>query len=162
MEKGGRGIPGRRASICRERCLRPREARSGKPFGEQLYLSLHPAIAPSPSGWVLVPLAKWASPPQVLELQQTLAQKDQALGKLEQSLRLMEEASYDGTFLWKITNVSRRCQESACGRTVSLFSPGNSPGSGEGCSPLRGRQAPRGPGDKRYGAVRSDSRAASS
>lgn len=73
-----------------------------------------------------VPLAKWVPPPQVLELQQTLAQKDQALGKLEQSLRLVEEASYDGTFLWKITNVTRRCHESACGRTVSLFSPGNS------------------------------------
>ncbi|XP_015353151.1 TNF receptor-associated factor 1 isoform X1 [Marmota marmota marmota] len=60
---------------------------------------------------------------RVVELQQTLAQKDQALGKLEQSLRLMEEASYDGTFLWKITNVARRCHESACGRTISLFSP---------------------------------------
>ncbi|XP_008566999.1 PREDICTED: TNF receptor-associated factor 1 [Galeopterus variegatus] len=60
---------------------------------------------------------------RVVELQQTLAQKDQALGKLEQSLRLMEEASFDGTFLWKITNVTRRCHESACGRTISLFSP---------------------------------------
>uniref|UniRef100_A0A8C6QPF2 TNF receptor-associated factor n=1 Tax=Nannospalax galili TaxID=1026970 RepID=A0A8C6QPF2_NANGA len=60
---------------------------------------------------------------RVVELQQTLAQKDQALGKLEQSLRLMEEASFDGTFLWKITNVTRRCHESVCGRTVSLFSP---------------------------------------
>lgn len=60
---------------------------------------------------------------RVVELQHTLAQKDQALGKLEQSLRLMEEASFDGTFLWKITNVTRRCHESACGRTVSLFSP---------------------------------------
>lgn len=58
-----------------------------------------------------------------MELQHTLAQKDQALSKLEQSLRLMEEASFDGTFLWKITNVTRRCHESACGRTVSLFSP---------------------------------------
>nr|XP_023400765.1 TNF receptor-associated factor 1 isoform X3 [Loxodonta africana] len=60
---------------------------------------------------------------QVVELQQTLAQKDQALGKLEQSLHLMEEASFDGTFLWKITNVTRRCHESACGKTISLFSP---------------------------------------
>ncbi|XP_053420109.1 TNF receptor-associated factor 1 [Nycticebus coucang] len=60
---------------------------------------------------------------KVMELQQTLAEKDQALGKLEQSLSLMEEASFDGTFLWKITNVTRRCHESACGRTVSLFSP---------------------------------------
>nr|XP_021516629.1 TNF receptor-associated factor 1 isoform X5 [Meriones unguiculatus] len=60
---------------------------------------------------------------KVVELQQTLSQKDQALGKLEQSLRLVEEASFDGTFLWKITNVTRRCRESACGKTVSLFSP---------------------------------------
>uniref|UniRef100_A0AC11D9D1 TNF receptor associated factor 1 n=1 Tax=Ovis aries TaxID=9940 RepID=A0AC11D9D1_SHEEP len=73
---------------------------------------------------------------RVLELQQTLAQKDQALGKLEQSLHLMEEASYDGTFLWKITNVTRRCHESACGRTVSLFSPGDLPDPGfEATSP---------------------------
>lgn len=63
---------------------------------------------------------------QVVELQQTLAQKDQVLGKLEHSLRLMEEASFDGTFLWKITNVTKRCHESVCGRTVSLFSPGDS------------------------------------
>lgn len=60
---------------------------------------------------------------KVVDLQQTLAQKDEALGKLEQSLHLMEEATFDGTFLWKITNVTRRCHESACGRTVSLFSP---------------------------------------
>ncbi|XP_006865787.1 PREDICTED: TNF receptor-associated factor 1 [Chrysochloris asiatica] len=60
---------------------------------------------------------------RVVELQQTLAQKDQALSKLEQCLNLMEEASFDGTFLWKITNVTRRCHESACGRTISLFSP---------------------------------------
>nr|XP_021516626.1 TNF receptor-associated factor 1 isoform X3 [Meriones unguiculatus]XP_021516627.1 TNF receptor-associated factor 1 isoform X3 [Meriones unguiculatus] len=74
------------------------------------------------SSWVSAPLADQPSP-QVVELQQTLSQKDQALGKLEQSLRLVEEASFDGTFLWKITNVTRRCRESACGKTVSLFSP---------------------------------------
>lgn len=82
-------------------------------------------IRNSPPTWVLVPLANQPSL-QVVELQQTLAQKDQVLGKLEHSLRLMEEASFDGTFLWKITNVTKRCHESVCGRTVSLFSPGNS------------------------------------
>lgn len=79
---------------------------------------------------------------QVVELQQTLAQKDQVLGKLEQSLRLMEEASYDGTFLWKITNVTRRCHESVCGRTISLFSPGNS----LWAQRLGGETGPSGPG----------------
>lgn len=84
-----------------------------------------PTISNALPSWVLVHLADQPSL-QVVELQQTLAQKDQVLSKLEQSLRLMEEASFDGTFLWKITNVTRRCHESVCGRTVSLFSPGNS------------------------------------
>lgn len=83
-----------------------------------------PTISYCPPHWVLVPLADQPSL-QVVELQQTLAQKDQVLGKLEHSLRLMEEASFDGTFLWKITNVTKRCHESVCGRTVSLFSPGD-------------------------------------
>ncbi|XP_044517439.1 TNF receptor-associated factor 1 [Gracilinanus agilis] len=60
---------------------------------------------------------------RVVDLQQTLTQKDLALTKLEQTLHLLEEASYDGVYLWKITNFTRRCHESACGRTVSLFSP---------------------------------------
>ena len=108
------------------RCTWLREARKANSGAA---LSLHPAVPIPPPSWALVPLAERASPPQVVELQQTLAQKDQALGKLEQSFRLMEEASYDGTFLWKVTSVTRRCHESACGRTVSLFSPGKaSPG----------------------------------
>lgn len=94
-----------------------------------------------------------------MELQHTLAQKDQALSKLEQSLRLMEEASFDGTFLWKITNVTRRCHESACGRTVSLFSPGNT--SLRGTETCCGRQAPLSPGNKQ-GEQPYDSHAVSS
>lgn len=95
-----------------------------------------------PQSWVLVPLADQPSL-QVVELQQTLAQKDQVLGKLEHSLRLMEEASFDGTFLWKITNVTKRCHESVCGRTVSLFSPGDS---FSWPQRLVGETGPRGPG----------------
>lgn len=107
-------------------------------------LSPYPTVRTLSPSCALVPLAEWASP-QVVELQETLAQKDQALGKLEQSLRLMEEASFDGTFLWKITNVTRRCHESACGRTVSLFSPGTS---SPGVQTSRGRQASLGPGNQ--------------
>lgn len=126
MEKEGKGIPGRRDSACKDRCTCLRVTWPGRHvLGRSVPIAHLPHPLPKPG---LVPLAEWASP-QVVELQQTLAQKDQALGKLEQNLRLMEEASFDGTFLWKITNVTRRCHESACGRTVSLFSPGNtSPG----------------------------------
>lgn len=97
-------------------CLR--ETRSERQtFGRSVFIARRPEPGPG--------VPDRTASPQVVDLQQTLAQKDQALGKLEQSLRLMEEASFDGTFLWKITNVTRRCHESACGRTVSLFSPGN-------------------------------------
>uniref|UniRef100_A0A8C0BI42 TNF receptor-associated factor n=1 Tax=Buteo japonicus TaxID=224669 RepID=A0A8C0BI42_9AVES len=33
------------------------------------------------------------------------------------------QASYDGVFLWKITDVGRKLQDSVTGRTVSLYSP---------------------------------------
>uniref|UniRef100_A0A8D2BXJ9 TNF receptor-associated factor BIRC3 binding domain-containing protein n=1 Tax=Sus scrofa TaxID=9823 RepID=A0A8D2BXJ9_PIG len=95
---------------------------------------------------------------RVIELQQTLAQKDQALGKLEQSLRLLEEASFDGTFLWKITNVTRRCHESACGRTVSLFSPGHT---SPGAQIPTGGGRPHGAQETRGEGGSSDGRAAS-
>ncbi|XP_038601341.1 TNF receptor-associated factor 1-like [Tachyglossus aculeatus] len=60
---------------------------------------------------------------RVLDLHQTLAQKDLALARLKQSLQFSELASYDGIYLWKITDFSRKCRESLCGRTTSLFSP---------------------------------------
>lgn len=124
------------------------DAWSGKPlWGDASQCS---TIAASPPAWVLLPLADQPSL-QVVELQQTLAQKDQVLGKLEQSLRLMEEASFDGTFLWKITNVTRRCHESVCGRTVSLFSPGNS----LWAQGRVGETGPRGPG-RQNGHAESD------
>lgn len=141
MKKEGKGIPGRKDSVGRGRCMCLRRHDQEGIFWAELspYPTIPTSSPPHPqagSG----PLAEWASP-QVVELQQTLAQKDQALGKLEQNLRLMEEASFDGTFLWKITNVTRRCHESACGRTVSLFSPGNTPRN-SGTETHGGRQAP--------------------
>uniref|UniRef100_A0A8C5NK78 TNF receptor-associated factor 1 n=1 Tax=Junco hyemalis TaxID=40217 RepID=A0A8C5NK78_JUNHY len=58
-----------------------------------------------------------------LKLHQCLMQKDAGLSSLHKSLLFSEQASYDGIFLWKITEVGRKLQDSVTGRTVSLYSP---------------------------------------
>ncbi|NXL99829.1 TRAF1 factor, partial [Tyrannus savana] len=60
---------------------------------------------------------------KIAELQRCLTQKDAGLSSLHKSLLFSEQASYDGTFLWKITDVGRKLQDSVAGRTVGLYSP---------------------------------------
>ncbi|NXO43465.1 TRAF2 factor, partial [Locustella ochotensis] len=60
---------------------------------------------------------------KIAELHQCLTQKDAGLSSLHKSLLFSEQASYDGIFLWKITEVGRKLQDSVTGRTVSLYSP---------------------------------------
>lgn len=60
-------------------------------------------------------------------------QKDAGLSSLHKSLLFSEQASYDGIFLWKITEVGRKLQDSVTGRTVSLYSPGKAQ-DGDVCS----------------------------
>uniref|UniRef100_A0A672V7H7 TNF receptor-associated factor n=1 Tax=Strigops habroptila TaxID=2489341 RepID=A0A672V7H7_STRHB len=60
---------------------------------------------------------------KIAELHRCLTQKDAGLSSLHKSLLFSEQASYDGIFLWKITDVGRKLQDSVTGRTVSLFSP---------------------------------------
>ncbi|XP_063265786.1 TNF receptor-associated factor 1 [Prinia subflava] len=60
---------------------------------------------------------------KIAELHRCLTQKDAGLSSLHKSLLFSEQASYDGIFLWKITEVGRKLQDSVTGRTVSLYSP---------------------------------------
>ncbi|KFU90533.1 TNF receptor-associated factor 2, partial [Chaetura pelagica] len=60
---------------------------------------------------------------KIAELHRCLTQKDACLSSLHKSLLFSEQASYDGVFLWKITDVGRKLQDSVTGRTVSLYSP---------------------------------------
>ncbi|NWQ60018.1 TRAF2 factor, partial [Neopipo cinnamomea] len=60
---------------------------------------------------------------KIAELQRCLTQKDAGLSSLHKSLLFSEQASYDGIFLWKITDVCRKLQDSVTGRTVGLYSP---------------------------------------
>ncbi|NXN96739.1 TRAF2 factor, partial [Rhinopomastus cyanomelas] len=60
---------------------------------------------------------------KIAELHRCLMQKDAGLSSLHKCLLFSEQASYDGVFLWKITDVGRKLQDSVTGRTVSLYSP---------------------------------------
>ncbi|NXE74377.1 TRAF2 factor, partial [Cochlearius cochlearius] len=60
---------------------------------------------------------------KIAELHRCLTQKDAGLSSLHKSLLFSEQTSYDGVFLWKITDVGRKLQDSVTGRAVSLYSP---------------------------------------
>ncbi|XP_048368099.1 TNF receptor-associated factor 1 [Sphaerodactylus townsendi] len=60
---------------------------------------------------------------KIADLQRCLAQKEVALGRLQQKLLLSAEASYDGAFLWKITDVHQKCYEAVSRKVCSFQSP---------------------------------------
>ncbi|KFP11141.1 TNF receptor-associated factor 2, partial [Egretta garzetta] len=60
---------------------------------------------------------------KIAELHRCLTQKDAGLSSLHKSLLFSEQTSYDGVFLWKITDVGRKLQDSVTGRSVGLCSP---------------------------------------
>ncbi|XP_006640851.1 TNF receptor-associated factor 1 [Lepisosteus oculatus] len=60
---------------------------------------------------------------QVAEQQGKLAVKDLLISSLHLRISALEEASHDGTFIWKISNLSKKMQEAAAGRENNLYSP---------------------------------------
>jgi len=57
------------------------------------------------------------------DLHRTLALTQVSLLTLEERLINQEKLSYNGTLLWKITNVQERIQEAKSGRQTSFYSP---------------------------------------
>ncbi|KAM3825764.1 TNF receptor-associated factor 2 isoform 3-T3 [Vipera latastei] len=60
---------------------------------------------------------------QVRQLERSIAVKDLALAEMEHAIQEMEAASYDGVFIWKITDFTRKRQEAVAGRSPAIFSP---------------------------------------
>ncbi len=50
--------------------------------------------------------------------------RDLQLAESEQTLRELQFCTYDGVFIWKIADFSRRRQEAVGGRAPAMFSPG--------------------------------------
>ena len=56
-------------------------------------------------------------------MEQAAAESDKRLAELQTKLTELELASYDGTLLWKITEVRRRRREAVSGDVVCIQSP---------------------------------------
>ncbi|KAM8872716.1 TNF receptor-associated factor 2 isoform 1-T2 [Synchiropus picturatus] len=57
------------------------------------------------------------------QLERTLTMRDFQLSESEQMVRELQFCTYDGVFVWKITDFSRRRQDAVGGRTPAMFSP---------------------------------------
>lgn len=61
---------------------------------------------------------------QVQQLERSIGLKDLAMADLEQKVSELEVSTYDGVFIWKISDFTRKRQEAVAGRTPAIFSPG--------------------------------------
>jgi len=52
-----------------------------------------------------------------------LAVKDATIAELELRVTSLEQTSFDGTLLWRITEFQRKRQDSISGRVTSIYSP---------------------------------------
>lgn len=61
---------------------------------------------------------------KIRQLERSLTVKDLQLSEAEQMVRELQYCTYDGIFVWKITDFSHRRQEAVSGRAPAMFSPG--------------------------------------
>ena len=52
-----------------------------------------------------------------------LALHEVQLSEQDMQIQMLEATSYNGTYIWKIDNYSRRFQEAVSGKTLSIYSP---------------------------------------
>ncbi|NXK93535.1 TRAF2 factor, partial [Formicarius rufipectus] len=60
---------------------------------------------------------------KVRQLERSIGLKDLAMAEMEEKIRNMEVSTYDGVFIWKITEFARKRQEAITGRSPAIFSP---------------------------------------
>lgn len=50
--------------------------------------------------------------------------RDLSIVEMESKMREMSAATYDGVFVWKITDFAKKRQDAVAGRAPAMFSPG--------------------------------------
>lgn len=53
-----------------------------------------------------------------------MALKDLSIAETEGRLRELSAATYDGVFIWRISDFSKKRQDAIAGRAPAMFSPG--------------------------------------
>lgn len=60
---------------------------------------------------------------KIRSLERSIALKDMNMAELELKAQSMEAASFDGTFMWRVSDFSKKHQDALHGKTISLYSP---------------------------------------
>ncbi|KAL4219122.1 Tnf receptor-associated factor 2 [Mactra antiquata] len=59
---------------------------------------------------------------KLASLERTVALKEMNMAELELRAQSMEAVSYDGTFMWRVSEFSKKHQDAVSGRTISIYS----------------------------------------
>lgn len=62
--------------------------------------------------------------PQVRQLERTVGLKDLTVAEMEGRLREMSATTFDGVFVWRISDFAKKRQDAIAGRAPAMFSPG--------------------------------------
>lgn len=62
---------------------------------------------------------------QVRQLERTVGLRDLSIVEMEGNIREMSAATFDGIFVWKISDFTKKRQDAVAGRAPAMFSPGN-------------------------------------
>lgn len=61
---------------------------------------------------------------QVRQLERTVGLKDLTVAEMEGRLREMSATTFDGVFVWRISDFTKKRQDAIAGRAPAMFSPG--------------------------------------
>lgn len=61
---------------------------------------------------------------QVRQLERTVSLRDLSIVEMDGKMREMSAATYDGIFVWKISDFTKKRQDAIAGRAPAMFSPG--------------------------------------
>lgn len=61
---------------------------------------------------------------QVRQLERTVGLKDLTVAEMEGRLREMSATTFDGVFVWRISDFAKKRQDAIAGRAPAMFSPG--------------------------------------
>lgn len=62
---------------------------------------------------------------QVRQLERTVSLRDLSIVEIDEKMRELSAATYDGVFVWKISDFTKKRQDAVAGRAPAMFSPGN-------------------------------------